>query len=77
MCCVLPPTRLSTSLVGGVACIRSVSSSMPRIVRVVDGPRAFSGLTGAPTARQRRSMSRRALRQAGDEAGTAKKKSSR
>ena len=38
---------------------------------MVDGPRTFSGLTGAPTARQRRSISRRALRQAGEEAGAA------
>ena len=47
---------------------------MPRMVRVVNGPRTFYGLTGAPTAWQRRSMSRRAFRQAGEEAGAAKKK---
>ena len=47
---------------------------MPRMVRVVNGPRTFFGLTGAPTAWQRRSISRRALRQAGEEAGAVKKK---
>ena len=51
---------------------------MPRMVRVVDGPRTFSGLTGAPTAWQRRSMCQREhLDKAGEEAGAAKKKSSR
>ena len=50
---------------------------MPRMVRVVDGPRTFSGLTGAPTAWLRRNISMRTFRQAGEEAGAAKKKSSR
>ena len=46
---------------GRRACMRTVSNSIPKRVRMVLGPMTFSGLRGACTASQRVSMSRRAL----------------
>ena len=46
---------------------------MPRMVRMVAAPRTFSGLTAAPMAWHRRSMSKRALKHADDNAGPARK----
>ena len=62
---------------GGLACIRLVSSSIPNTVSVVDGPRTFSGLTGAPTVRNKKRVSNRPFRKSDDEALATRKKSSR
>ena len=50
---------------------------MPRKGSVVDGPRTFSGLTGAWTASHRRSMSCKERAQLVDIGGPARKRSSR